>query len=167
MQYSIIYSFDTPRDVPVHCFQPPKHRTWQLTEDDSQYEYGYLEGEWTKGKHRKYCKILNQEQFEDFLTHCDLRAERCHTMGSIGFPNLGWSPAVAFNSDSPEAILSAYVTPVGTRLEIIDFLRDNEKDVPQCLLDSPEQKYLFKGIVEDESPHVWDKLEEIMWEKYS
>ena len=46
MELSIIYSIDTPREVSIVQFNPPKNqkRLWQLTENDSGYEFGYLEG---------------------------------------------------------------------------------------------------------------------------
>jgi hypothetical protein len=35
-------------------------------------------------------------------------------MGSIGAPGFGfgWAPAISFRSDDPDAIQSAYITPV-------------------------------------------------------
>ena len=44
----------------------------------------------------------------------DLTAEDVQTMGSIGAPgfDLGWAPAISFNGDDPDAIQSAYVTPI-------------------------------------------------------
>ena len=45
MEMSVIYSADCPREVSIVPFNPPKsqRRLWQLTEDDGQYEYSYLE----------------------------------------------------------------------------------------------------------------------------
>ena len=56
MQLSIIYSIDCPRETSIVQFNPPstQRRLWQLTEDDGHYEYSYLEGRWSKGKHRKW-----------------------------------------------------------------------------------------------------------------
>jgi hypothetical protein len=36
------------------------------------------------------------------------------TLGSLGAPGcgFGWSPAISFRSDDPDAIQSAYVTPL-------------------------------------------------------
>lgn len=116
MLFSVIYSFDVPRDVSVGQYNPPKsqRKLWQMTEGDEQYEYGYLEGCWTKGKHRKHCALLTREQFDEFVSHTGLFAEDVQTMGSIGAPGLGFgcAPAISFRNDDPDAIQNAYVTPL-------------------------------------------------------
>ncbi len=114
MQFSVIYSADTPGDTDVLDFAPPDLDLWDETEDDNGYEYGYLEGCWEQGHHRKWCGILNRQQFQEFVDRCGLFAETTETMGSLGAPGLGFglSPAISFRSDNPDAIQSAYVTPV-------------------------------------------------------
>jgi hypothetical protein len=116
MLFSIIYSVDCPRTEKITRFHPPQHRTlWDQTEGDDGYEYGYLEGDWERGKHRKWCGLLTKEQFERFVNAIGLVADSTETMGSIGAPNfgLGWSPAISFRDDGEDrAILSAYVTPI-------------------------------------------------------
>ncbi len=58
MQFSIIYSVDCPADENIDLYAPPEVKElWDQTEDDGQYEYGYLEGRWTNGTHRKWCAI--------------------------------------------------------------------------------------------------------------
>ena len=113
MQFSVIYSVDVPADENVLDFAPPNLADWDETEGDEAYGYGYLEGCWEEGHHRKWAAILDREQFEAFVDHCGLTAESTETMGSIGAPGCGygWAPAIAFNSDDPDAIQSAYVTP--------------------------------------------------------
>jgi hypothetical protein len=74
---------------------------------------------------------------------------------------------VSFRSDDCAAYQSAYVTPVGDKAEIVQFLREHEQDVPQILLESDNQQYLFDGIAEDEGPRVWDAIESLMWDKYA
>ena len=162
MQYSVIYSFDCPADVSVKRFQPPKVRRWDLTEcGPSEDEDG--------GKHRKYCALLTQEQFDDFVSHCGLFTDRTRTMGSLGAPGFGfgWSPAVSFRGDDCAAYQSAYVTPVGSKEEIVQFLREHGQNVPRILLEDEGQQYLFDGIAEDEGPQVWDAIESLMWDKYA
>lgn len=161
MQLSIIYSVDCPREVSIAQFNPPKsqRRLWQLTEDDGQYEYGYLEGRWEKGKHRKWCALLTRGQFQEFVDHTGLFAEDVQTMGSLGAPGcgLGWAPAFSFRSDDPDAIQNAYVTPLASGSEMAEFLAtvNDEYDaglpVPGILTDSPEQGYLFDGVAEEEA----------------
>lgn len=115
MRFSIIYSIDCPEGVDIDQLTPPQvSELWDQTEDDSQYEYGYLEGCWENGSHRKWCAILNQEQFDEFIEHCGLQADDTETMGSIGAPGcgFGWAPAISFTSQDPDAIQSAYVTPL-------------------------------------------------------
>ena len=114
MQFSVIYSIDVPEDVDVADFAPPDLDLWDQTEGDESYEYGYLEGQWENGSHRKWCAMLDRDQFDAFVEHCGLFAERCQTMGSIGAPGFGfgWAPAISFNGDHEDCIANAYVTPV-------------------------------------------------------
>ena len=116
MLFSVIFSVYCPRSESIARFRPPQHRTlWQLTECDESYDYGYLEGEWLKGKHRKWCGLLTKEQFTDFVDHTCMFAEDVETMGSIGAPGFGYSlaPAISFRDDGEDrAIRNAYVTPV-------------------------------------------------------
>ncbi len=115
MLFSVIYSVDVPADENVNDFAPPKlNELWDQTEGDDQYQYSYLEGCWEQGSHRKWCAFLTREQFDEFVNHCGLHAEDVQTMGSLGSPGFdyGWSPAISFNSDSQDAIQSAYVTPI-------------------------------------------------------
>jgi hypothetical protein len=115
MQFSVIYSADVPADTDVLDYAPPHvEELWDETEGDEEYGYGYLEGCWENGHHRKWCAILDRQQFEEFLDRCGLTAESTETMGSLGAPGFGfgWAPAISFNSDDPDVILSAYVTPI-------------------------------------------------------
>ena len=115
MQFSVIYSVDTPADVDPLNYAPPQvGDLWDQTEGDDQFEYGYLEGRWEDGHHRKWVAVLNREQFDQFTRRTGLTAEDVQTMGSIGAPGCGygWAPAISFNGDDPDAIQSAYVTPL-------------------------------------------------------
>ena len=87
---------------------------WDQTEDDSSYEYGYLEGCWEEGHHRKWAALLTRDQFNEFIERCGLFAEDVETMGSLGAPGFGygWAPAISFTGDDEDAIKSAYVTPL-------------------------------------------------------
>ena len=164
MQMSIIYSIDCPREVSIAQFNPPKNqkRLWQMTEDDSAYDYGYLEGRWSKGKHRKWCGILTRDQFDEFLSHAGLFAEDVQTMGSLGAPGCGYGlvPAFSFRNDDPDSIANAYVTPLASGAEMAQFLKgvndecETDLAVPGILTDSPDQGYLFDGVVEAEAAVV-------------
>lgn len=115
MLFSVIYSASTPEGVDVMDYAPPQvSDLWDETEDDDQYEYGYLEGCWEHGHHRKWCALLTREQFEEFIEQCGLFAEDVQTLGSLGAPGFGfgWAPAISFRSDDPDCIASAYVTPI-------------------------------------------------------
>ena len=115
MQFSVIYSVDVPEEIDPMDFAPPQVETlWTKTEGDSEYEYSYLEDGWTNGMHRKWCAVLTREQFNEFVDQCDLHAEDCETMGSIGAPGFGfgWAPAISFNGNHEDAICNAYVTPI-------------------------------------------------------
>ena len=87
MQFSVIYSVDVPADESILDFAPPQVKElWHETEDDDQFGFGYLEGCWKGGHHRKWCAILDREQFEKFVEHCGLVADDTETMGSLGAP---------------------------------------------------------------------------------
>jgi len=114
MLFSVIYSVDVPADENIDRLAPPNLELWDETEDDGQYEYSHLEGRWDGGHHRKWCALLTRDQFDLFVEHCGMQAEDVETMGSIGSPGFSyeWAPAISFTSDDPDAIQSAYVTPV-------------------------------------------------------
>jgi hypothetical protein len=115
MRFSIIYGVDVPEGSRIADFAPPGvEELWDETEDDAQYEYGYLEGRWQGGHHRKWCAMLTRRQFEQFVECCGLIAESTETLGSLGAPGFGygWAPAISFRGDDPSAIQSAYVTPI-------------------------------------------------------
>jgi hypothetical protein len=77
MQFSVIYSLDVPKGVSVRDYAPPQAgRLWTLTEGDEQFEYGYLEGRWEKGKHRKWVGLLTRKQFDAFVDKLGLAASR-------------------------------------------------------------------------------------------
>jgi hypothetical protein len=115
MRFSVIYSADCPSDVNVLDYAPPQvEELWDETEADESFEYEYLEGRWEGGHHRKWVALLDREQFDEFTRRLGLHAEDVETMGSLGAPGFGygWSPAISFTSEDPDAILSAYVTPL-------------------------------------------------------
>ena len=114
MLFSVIYSVDAPQGVSIKPYTPPRRSLWTRTEGDEQYEYGYLEGRWEKGKHRKWAALLTREQFDAFVEKLGLVAEDVQTMGSLGAPGFGfgWAPAISFDSDDEDAIVNAYVTPI-------------------------------------------------------
>lgn len=114
MLFSVIYSVDCPEDEDINRFAPPDLDLWDQTEGDEQYEYGYLEGCWENGSHRKWCAVLDRQQFDEFVDHCGLFAESTETMGSLGAPGFGfgWAPAISFVSHDPDCIQNAYVTPI-------------------------------------------------------
>lgn len=115
MLFSVIYSVDVPEDTNIETYVPPQaDELWDQTEADESYDYDYLEGPWENGSHRKWCAILDRDQFDEFVSFSGLYAERTETMGSLGAPGFGfgWAPAIAFTSSDGDAIQSAYVTPI-------------------------------------------------------
>lgn len=114
LRFYVIYSFDIPAARLEPCWnlervrdwQPPHvRRLWDRAEGDESYEYSYLGGEWAKGKHRKYVALLDRSDFEEFVDRFGLYPEDCETGGSLtGFGHL---PAIAFETDDTNAILSA------------------------------------------------------------
>lgn len=165
MIWYVIYTVDCPRKESISQFRP-KGCQWQLTEDDSQYDYGYLGGEWTKGKHRKWVAQLTEEQFDQWLTQLDMEPEQTQTMGSI--TELGWLPAVSFRSgleENHQVIMSAYVSLLATRAELLKLLCEWGFTPPQVLSDDPAQRKLWKDW-EDSDESVWNAVREIILMKY-
>lgn len=113
MLFSVIFSVDVPEFVSIERFAPPNvDELWDETES-GESEYAYLEGDWENGQHKKWCAVLNRDQFDEFIRHCNLNAESTETMGSIGALGCGfWAPAISFNSTDDDCISSAYVTPL-------------------------------------------------------
>jgi hypothetical protein len=116
MLFSVIYTADCPHTESIARFRPPRVRKlWDLTEGDGQYDYGYGEGDWERGKHRKWCGMLTKEQFREFVQAVGLFADDAQTMGSLGAPGsgFGWAPAISFSGGGDQrAVLNAYVTPI-------------------------------------------------------
>jgi hypothetical protein len=110
VRFYVIYSIDVPEDSRVSDFYPKNWRKFEITEDDGQYKYGYLEGDWEKGHHSKLVGDLSKPEFMEFVRSTGLQPEDCETMGSI--TEFGHLPAISFIADmSYGAILDAYVTP--------------------------------------------------------
>ena len=87
MLFSVIYSADCPRTESIARFRPPRvRRLWDQTENDSQYEYSYLEGDWDRGKHRKWFAMLDKDQFTEFVQATGLVADSTQTLGSLESP---------------------------------------------------------------------------------
>lgn len=134
MLFSVIYSVDVPGGQDVWGFAPPQvEELWDETES-GESEYSYLEGDWENGAHKKWCAILTREQFDAFVDQCSMVAESTETMGSIGAPGCGyWAPAISFNSDDPDCIANAYVTPL-PEVEGRDFDEDDWERVKNAVL---------------------------------
>ena len=114
MLFSVIYSVDTPEGENIDAYAPPQvDEFWDETENRTS-EYAYLEGSWENGQHRKWAAVLDRDQFDEFVEKLGLYAEDVETLGSLDAPGLGYgvSPAISFTSSDPDAILSAYVTPI-------------------------------------------------------
>jgi len=115
MLFSVIYEFDCPMTHTVGCYTPSQRHLFDLTERaDGEPSDWCAELFGGKCKHRKYCALLTRKQFDRFLFDTGLFPEDVETMGSLGAPGCGYgiAPAVSFRNDDPEAIQSAYVTPI-------------------------------------------------------
>jgi hypothetical protein len=100
-------------DMSVKALQPPNVKAWELTEMDDSYEYDYLGPEYKKGKHRKYCRLMDKESFYRFVKDQCLYMQDIETMGSL--TEYGHLPAFSFDAESDEHYIinqNAYVTPL-------------------------------------------------------
>lgn len=108
MHFYVVFSVDVPQGEPLQPWTP-RGKAWQQTES-GETEYSYLEGEWEKGRHRKYVAELTRPQFDAFVDRMGLSAESTETGGILtGF---GCLPAISFQNDSGDAIVNAYVCPL-------------------------------------------------------
>lgn len=165
MQFSIIYTCDVPKNTHLVAPPPSQSHLWTCTErsggpDGEQMEWGFeKDSEWAKGRHRKYCSILNEEQFREFLDHCGLFAEDVETMGSIGAPGFGfgWAPAISFRGDYEELFNGAYVTP----------MPEEELDPDSDTLVFPGMEDILQDRLETRSRNMWDETKEELLAEYA
>ena len=150
MRYAVIYTVDVPKHGNPDDFAPPEDGPWQQTEGDSQFEtpdrfaadaedlFG-----WAKGHHRKHSADLDEEQFEEFLSKCELVF--VDGEGSM-LGGMGFTRAVVFQGQQDEDCQQeAYVTPHCEVNELPKWLREHCQLVPVNLIDSPRQRYMFCG----------------------
>ena len=76
MLFSVIYSFDCPRNVSVNEFMPSQRKLFTQTEDDSCYEYSYLaEGDeknpWHNGSTENFVQFLPATNLNNFSLTLD------------------------------------------------------------------------------------------------
>jgi hypothetical protein len=114
MLFSVFYSADVPAGGRIRDYEPAQAGSLWTKTGSGPTEYAYLEGRWEQGRHGQWSALLNRRQFDEFVDALGLYAEDVQTMGSLGAPGFGfgWSPAISFTSDDPDAILNAYVTPI-------------------------------------------------------
>lgn len=117
--YSIIFSIDTKKRIPIREVLPLKkyqkdHPEWlfwsKFTHSETSLEDGF--------KTYKYTGILNQEEFDNFCEYFGLSFDSS-TLGAIGTPAYGifeLAPATSFKGDentySGIYYYNAYITPV-------------------------------------------------------
>lgn len=137
-RWSVIYSTDwgDDCDVYVEALQPPGlDRTitgpdgqYPLWEETEAYESGGEadpEPEAWPRHHRKWCAVLDHDDFVAFVSHCDLTCDDVATMGSIGAPGCGFGavPAWSFSGYGDTFEQNAYVTPLADGQGLLWLLR--------------------------------------------
>ncbi len=167
MMYSIIYSVDIAgNEDSITRYRPTPRNLWDQTEGDRDYEYSDLSGVWATGKHRKWGAILDQKQFDKFVSDAGLCAEDCETGGSLGSPGCGFGfvNAIAFNANYDYVRRCAYVAPCGTLAEQIAFV-DTEcgqaEKVPEILRKLSKRKRISQSV-RNSKPVV--KAGEVLWQ---
>lgn len=123
MLFSIIFTRDCAMSEPV---LPSSWETkeWFKNMDETEAFDGEPD-EWCgdlwgeESRHRKWCGILNKQEFENFLCDTSLVAEAVQCMGSIGAPGcgIGIAPCISFHMidggyQEPNCIHHASVTPL-------------------------------------------------------
>jgi len=98
MNWSVIYSVDTTKDVDIDKYLP-EDGDWHETEGDEEFFLDDLEGQ-----HRKLIAFLTNEEFKTFIDHTLYPYYVDNTMGMIGglTPDgwsLGWMPAWSLSPD--------------------------------------------------------------------
>lgn len=114
--WGVIYSIDCYAEehtalAPFLATSMKNHHLWRMTENEPDESEVF--------KHRKYCAVLTQQQFDEFVDEIGLYAENVQTMGALGMPGAGnwwgWSPAISFTSRDNfteyGALCNAYVCP--------------------------------------------------------
>ena len=137
MKFSVIYSFDVPRDISVNYMYPQRYirRKMDITEMDDQGDMESDDG--TRWKHRKLAGVLSQDDFDEFVRDCDLIAEDIETGGMLGAPGFGygWTPAVSFNAESDAGYANAYVCPITENEEEEALFGDDWEKVRKYIID--------------------------------
>lgn len=114
MKFSVILSVDVPASRSIRPFLPTQRHLFETTERDDLYDYEYLGGEWSKGKHRKLIGVLNKKQFARMVDELGLitDGDEGTSLGAPGFGLFEMVPAIVFRVDSEDVITSCYVTPI-------------------------------------------------------
>lgn len=114
MKYYVVYEADAYVDVDIGEFEPPFLELWTETEShlsERNEELEVWKGLW--GQHKKWCAELCEEEFAKLLDQNGL-CWAGPTAGLIGYPSMGWNPAIAFIGDSQDnrGHCEAWVCPI-------------------------------------------------------
>jgi len=165
MEYSIIYSCDVPKNTHLAAPPPSQSHLWVCTERDGgpnggQMDWGVSGIEWSRGRHRKYCAILDQKEFDEFVNHVYIYAEDVETGGSIGAPGFGYCcvPAISFTGNSDDMLQSAYVTPMPDHPGFVS---------PEAHPAIPGFEDVLEDVLQSESGALWNATREEIIETYA
>lgn len=167
LAYSVIYSCDVKVNTRLMAPPPKQSHLWECTErsggpEGGQMDWGVDGPEWARGRHRKYCALLTQSEFDEFIERCDLFADDVETMGSIGAPGFGFSlvPAISFNGSDHrcDTIQSAYVTPVP-----VDESAPTPLEIQPAL---PGFEDVALDVLETETQSIWREIREEIIDEY-
>jgi hypothetical protein len=149
MQFGVIHTVMVPAGESVSDYYPWRwsktKKLWNLTEMGREPI-----GDGEKWHQRKWCALLTEEQFNEYVDRCSMFAESTPTMGAIGGPAnpYGWAPAVSFRADRDrEGFEDAYVSPCGSRSEVRAWMEKHGFEAPSLLTDSVDQTYIWPEAV--------------------
>ncbi len=122
MKFGVILTVSVPggtdiEEYSISSLLPNIADEWKEDDIGDECIYSYVSETWEDGESRQWAACLSKDQFDCFVGAYALGGEDAPTGGASGMPSpdgAGWhsqSPAIAFESNCPYAIIDAYVTP--------------------------------------------------------
>lgn len=119
MKFSVVYSVDTVWKESISKFYPINAKNWEKTEGNLDRLFEYKGDAWKKGKHRKFRRVLEFDQFFNFLYKLGVEYEGVGAViEALRFEDKV-VPAVVFNLLDPGVIGTITAVPIMDDADII------------------------------------------------